>query len=986
MPLSIARTRRIHIGMPKSILRRKLTPPLLPNTLPRGAVFAAFDEAIAAGRHLALIAGSGYGKSTALATWCGAHATAWVTLDAEDADLDTFLAYLIAACERACPAFRSEAKAMLGRARERDGAIAALSALIADLDEQIERPLCVVLDDYHLAASPGLDALLLRLIKYLPASVRLAIATRRQPEIEIASLQAAQAIQVVGEQELAFTQDEIRQLRPELDAASAAQLLAATGGWPAAMGLTPELRDAYLQEQILAKQPSDVVASLYRLALVDAFDAALCQEALDLPLSAQRRDWLLEQRLIFARDQGHFVLQPQLREYLRRHQHAGFTAAERARLLRAIGDYYWRRGQEATALRFWIDAGEAAWAAERLVAVADSWLADGRLDALGSALAALAAEAEHPELLSLQGELHRRWGELERAEALFERAVAGFEQHDDAHGLARARLRLAQTAASRGDVVLARARLADARAALSDDPRACLDVLNLEGGLELLAGSTAQAIASFEAAVHLSGRLGDAYAEARSIHNLGVCYTRLGEFHRALDCYESAARYADGTPYVWMTPINRALLLIYLDRPREAAQAAEAVLDGVRRYGLRREEGYALRILGFAHLRNDELEAARACFESAELLGRRANDALGIAYSLNFQAELATVQRDGATAWRLSQEVERLLGGPERLHDVPDFAQLRAKACLLTGRLDEAASWLEALDARAREANHRHLLADIAQMAQDLAALRAGEATRVVPQSRAAASPGREPELAITCFGGLHVRRRGVEIAEREWQSVRAKCLLVYLLHAPEGAPKAQLFEAVYPHGDGSDASMNMALMRLRKALEPGLERGQASRFVLRGEGRYSFNRQAHVALDTQAFEQLLRGTYASAAAERGALEQALDLYRGPFLPEFSEPWAEALRQRFQDLALAACARLLVLYEAEAPERLLDLLHRALDIDPLSAEFNRELILRFLEADEPHRALQHYRLCERRYQQLLDSSPPEDLAQLVAGF
>jgi two-component SAPR family response regulator len=748
------------------------------------------------------------------------------------------------------------------------------------------------------------------------------------------------------------------------------------------MGLTPELLEAYLDEQVLGAQPPETRARLSRLALVDAFDEAFCEAVLGEALAPATREALLAGRLIVVVDhERHAVPQP-LRGMLRRRFGRDVPQAQRLQLLRQVGDHHWGRGQAATAIRFWVDAGAAAWAAERLAGVAEDWLAEGRLDALANLIDALGEHSRRPDLLAAEGELHRRWGDFDRAEALFEEAYAGFDARLDPTGCARTRLRQAQAAASRGKVGLARERLAEARPGLAEGDRHAIDVLNLEGGLELLAGSTVAAIGHFESSLRLARRLADPYAAARAIHNLGVCYTRLGDFGRALESYEAALAPmgADDTPTVWMTPINRALVLVYLERPAEAAEAAQQALALVRRYKLAREEGYALRILGYAQSRLGSHEAARASIEAAELLARRMDDTLGIAYSLNFQADLAVRVGDVEAAQRASREIEELLGGGEAVAGLPEFAHVRAKIALAAGQHAEARRLVEGLLETARSQGYKHLIAEVERLAADLAAPR--ELVRVVPQ---APPPEDEaPELEIRCFGGLRVGRGGADVGEREWQSARAKLLLAYLLHTPEGATKARLFEAIYPGESTTDASMNMNLMRLRKALEPGLEKGQPSRFILRSDGRYAFNRQARIWLDTQAFEAALRmAKLASGHEEMARLAEAIALHARDFLPEFDQEWVVALRLKFQEAALAACRRLIKLQDDLAPTDAMGTLQRALEIDPLSEEFNRELILRLLEAEEPHRALQHYRLCERRFQEMLEIAPPADLAQLV---
>ncbi|MFP5503593.1 MAG: AAA family ATPase, partial [Candidatus Sericytochromatia bacterium] len=285
--------------MNRRLIRKKLSP-FVPwgEMIPRPVLEARLEAAVREGQHAAIFASTGYGKTTLVAKWCKDLAPAWVTLDAEDADLDVFLAYLISAFERALESFDTEARGMLGRAREREGAMAALSVLLADLDEQCDRPLVLILDDYHLAASPSLDALVARLLKYLPEPIRLVLVSRQQPDIGLAALQARRRVLVLGETELRFGTDELRSLRPDLDDQGIASLLETTGGWPAAMGMPPELLEAFLEEQVLSPQPPEVRYLLQRLALVDVFDADLCESALHVPLTQERRSFLLQHRLI----------------------------------------------------------------------------------------------------------------------------------------------------------------------------------------------------------------------------------------------------------------------------------------------------------------------------------------------------------------------------------------------------------------------------------------------------------------------------------------------------------------------------------------------------------------------------------------------------------------------------------------------------------------------------------------------------------------
>jgi two-component SAPR family response regulator len=382
-------------------------------------------------------------------------------------------------------------------------------------------------------------------------------------------------------------------------------------------------------------------------------------------------------------------------------------------------------------------------------------------------------------------------------------------------------------------------------------------------------------------------------------------------------------------------------------------------------------------------MRRGAFEASRGCFDAAEHLARKGNDTLGVAYSVNFRAELAVAEGDVGSALALVDEVARVLGGAEAAFGILEFAHIRATVALAAGHLAEAEGMIEALLVRARRDGYKKVERETERLAEQLARLRRGEeAVQVVHEPVVSANP---PELSIQCFGGLRVLRQDGEITDREWRTSRSKLLLVYLLFNGEGATKARLLETVFTDEEISNDLMNMTLVRLRKALEPALERGEPSRYVLRLDGRYSFNHQARIQLDTQEFEHLPRAaTLAGGETERVLLERALALYKGEFLPEFDVPWVATLRQRFEALALEICRRLLAIYDAQEPALSIGLLQRALEIDPLCEAFNRELIKRFLETDQHQQALRHYHLCELHYRERLRSAPPADLEELLS--
>jgi ATP/maltotriose-dependent transcriptional regulator MalT/two-component SAPR family response regulator len=995
------------------ILRRKLVPPALDaRSVARPRLQAALTDAIGAGRHVLLVGGPGYGKSTVLAEWAASRPVAWLSLDDEDADPVRFVRYLAAAIVRAVPGFGSEATDLLEAAADRAAAPIALDALIADLEEQCPEPICLVLDDFTRAETPATGALLAKLLRYLPPEVRILAASRRAPPVDLTTSQARKAIALIQEADLAFDRAELAEvlaMPPEAaDAAEAAHQR--TGGWPAAWGMSPGEQEAYIEAQYLADLPAGAGTFLLRASLLDGFAPEDCELALGIPLGSELLSLLRSRQLLRRAEDGTYDVSQPVRDLLRKRVATDLPPYERAALLLPQAEHFWSTGRALSAVHRFLEAGSPDLAVRRVREAAETWLADGRLDLLESALAALGEAAADPALRLAEGDLHRRRGSFERAELCFRQAALACAESGDERGLAIAHLRDAQALASRGRISQARAKLATVRERLVADDRLEADALNLEAGLCLYEGDTVQAAARYQASLGLSRRIGDTSAEARAAHNLGVCSTRLGDLGQALASYDAALALGGQTPVVWMTPINRALVLAFLGRLPEARAGAEAALDLVRRFKMAREEGYALRTLGHALSRSGDGDAALACFDGAIALSKRIQDRFGLAISLNYWADAMARAGDAAAALARSNEALALVGPGEGFQSL-EFAYARARILARAGKLEDAGNLAADALAEARSAGYRYweygllalgaaiaaatgntaqadaLSAEAATIAQargygDLLT----ESRAMMPAISASASvsgsaSATASDLVIQSFGGFRGWLAGDEISDRRWQSAKAKLLLAFLLEQPEGAAKERLVEAIYGNEPVSNASFNMTLVRLRKALEPDLESGRSSRYILRSDAWYGFNWQARASVDTRAFEAALRP---GLDVEEAHLQRALELYKGDYLPEFEMDWVVALRQRYRDKALSACRRLLARYSERAgsSEKALQVVYRAIEIDPLSEEFNREAILRFIEAGEASRARAHWQLCERRYRDL-QLEPPQDLRELI---
>lgn len=281
------------------MLESKLrVPATRPDLVPRPRL----DAALGGGRpRVTLVsAQAGFGKTTALARWASARATAgqpvaWLSLDPGDDDPAVLWPQLVAALDRAVPGAVGGARTALDQ-----GGAAVVPALLGDLD-RLDDDLVVVLDDLHVLRAPEvLDGLAL-LVGRLPARVQLVLATRADPAVPLARLRSRGELVEVRAGDLRFTSDEVTtylagQVGAVLDPQQVATLVERTEGWPAALQLAAlSLRGRadvagfvadfsgndrhvvdFLVEEVLRRQPDEVRAFLLRTSVLGRLTGPLC--------------------------------------------------------------------------------------------------------------------------------------------------------------------------------------------------------------------------------------------------------------------------------------------------------------------------------------------------------------------------------------------------------------------------------------------------------------------------------------------------------------------------------------------------------------------------------------------------------------------------------------------------------------------------------------------------------------------------------------
>jgi LuxR family maltose regulon positive regulatory protein len=240
------------------------------------------------------------------------------------------------------------------------------------------------------------------------------------------------------------------------------------------------------------------------------------------------------------------------------------------------------------------------------------------------------------------------------------------------------------------------------------------------------------------------------------------------------------------------------------------------------------------------------------------------------------------------------------------------------------------------------------------------------------------------PRLRIQTLGGFGVWRAESLLEEQAWEGNQPKLLLKALVsHGPLEMPKDVLIEDLWPEmaPEVTEKNFKVALHRLRKSLEPAMDRTFGSAYVHLKANLVSLDQEL-CQVDVNEFLHLYK--IATRNEAQGHLKealsfynQALELYGGDFLPEeLYLPWAEAKREELRTLYLELLRRLARLQENRGSlTKAIGCYNKLLQADPLSDEPYQKLMLLYAQKGMHTAALKVYEKCRQTLRQELHTEP-----------
>ncbi len=451
------------------ILRTKLTPPHLPRrTLQRPRLTARLAEAL--DHRLTVVhAEAGYGKSTALALLAASgQPTAWLHLDAEDAEPLLFMHGLLASLRLALPGISDAAEVMLEAGSAAGGEVrwaAAVDALVGELDAHLAQPLLLVLDDaHHIARSSQILEALNRLLDRGPHHLHTVLATRLPlPLPSLPAWRLRGEVLEIDRGDLAFTRDEMTALFAQhygvaLSEAQVSRLAEQTEGWAIALPLVwqssahdaadngarrrlaarPDDLFNYLAQEVLSQQAPPVVDFLRRTAVLRELGPEVCdclvgargtEGAGGTGGAAEVLRGLLDSGLfVVSLGEGHARYHPLFQQFLL-HQ---LSPAEAQAAHRQAASCYLAQGRPEDALHHLLAAQAWDEVAQVLRSLGQELVRAGRLDTLAGWIHALPPDVleRHPPLLAYLGDVARLHSRFNEALGWYQQA----ETHSRAQG------------------------------------------------------------------------------------------------------------------------------------------------------------------------------------------------------------------------------------------------------------------------------------------------------------------------------------------------------------------------------------------------------------------------------------------------------------------------------------------------------------------------------------------------------------------------
>ena len=205
--------------------------------------------------------------------------------------------------------------------------------------------------------------------------------------------------------------------------------------------------------------------------------------------------------------------------------------------------------------------------------------------------------------------------------------------------------------------------------------------------------------------------------------------------------------------------------------------------------------------------------------------------------------------------------------------------------------------------------------------------------------------------LNVSMLGSFRLTLNGQELDDNSNRMKKVWLLLAYLIYSRKNRLTQEQFVSLIQGSDvgqvDDPASRLKALFYRARTMLDQLGDQAGKEYIVHKNGTYCWNTDYPIQLDVEEFEKLCRAAENAEGAEQLSLYlQAMDLYRGDFLPKLAmEPWVMPINAYYHRLYLSAALKTLsLLLEQGRHQEGAALCSSALRIEPYSEELCQYLI------------------------------------------
>ncbi|MCW5970098.1 MAG: hypothetical protein KIT57_16445 [Blastocatellales bacterium] len=626
-------------------------------------------------RRLTLVsAPAGFGKTTLLASWLHALGdrpqpgprVSWLSLEEDDNDPVRFMAHFISALQIIDPALGQRVRPFLDTPFVPE-LTNLMTMLINDL-AQFSGVSLLALDDYHVIRNPELQSAVSFFLEHLPPHSHLILATREEPQLPLPRLRARWQVTELRLHDLRFTREETATflnctMGLELTEEAARALEDHTEGWIAGLQMAAlslrgrfafepnddekpidihaidavgdgqrEIID-YLGAEVVRQQTSEIRDFLRTTAILDRFNASLCNAVTGRNDGVAMLDRLERANLFLI------PLDHQRQWYRYHHLFADFLRTEtdeiERRLLHSRASHWFEQHSlMSEAIKHALSACDYDNAVRLIRRGAEVWNCDGGFGTLLGWVNALPEEIvkAHSDLLVHKGWIPYLRGELQTAEQYA--ALAVERQRPDDSPIHKGMLLgfRAHLAINRDEPLQAQ-RFAEEALELLGDTESFYRTVALShlGKAQRLVGDRQAAIQTLRQAISLGQRLKHHLITLEALGYLTHLLYQQGHLREAIiSCEEAARRYIDARgrplPVAGMVYVPLGMLYYEINDLQRAEYHLTTGIDLCRRMGTVYPTLIGQRTLAKLYFAFGRLEAVwETLAEARELASRSQN-------------------------------------------------------------------------------------------------------------------------------------------------------------------------------------------------------------------------------------------------------------------------------------------------------------------------------------------------------------------------